>query len=179
MLRSICCLLVVLFLSACGAVTPPPDTVPPAPTRTPAGATACYWKWSTQALPELSDQVQAALEAAGLVDAVARAEAYGEDCIDPQTHTVRYFATMETDFRISLPVDTLEDEDALGDLLLQMLVVLESFPPEDTPGPQSGYIGVTFIAGEGKLHIWTAWAQAQGARAQGLRGTALLEALRK
>lgn len=128
-------------------------------------------------MPELTNQVQAALEAAGIPGASANVYAFGEDCFDPQTGTVMRFATMETDFDIQLHVASLQDLDALGNLAEQVLAVLDTFPPDSTPGPQPGRIGLIFSRGKEQHRLYFMLEQAEEARGRGLSGRALLEAL--
>jgi len=156
----------------------PTAAIMPAPTLTPTlfPSDACLWDWGTRPLPELSAQVQAALAAAGVADATVSAVAYGEDCIDPQTGDVKGFALLETDFYFTLSVSSLAVEP-LGNLAERVLAVLDSFPPEDIPGVQPGYVAMDFISGEERYHLWfeiTLWREARQA---GLHGAALLEAL--
>jgi hypothetical protein len=154
------------------------QTKTPTPTLTlETEYTGCYFNWATQPLPDLSLEVQAALEAAGLEGFTAIAEAYGENCYDSQTNEVVYFATMETDFRLTVEVDDLEDTVALGDMLELILVTLDQFPPGATPGPQPGYIGVNFVKGEETLYLWFTVIDGESARALGLHGADLLEEL--
>lgn len=161
-------LLPLVLLVACGGA--------PTPTATPP-ATDCHWNWNRQSLTELSEQVQVALNAAGIPGATAYATAYGEDCIDPETNTVRDFVAMETDFYVTLPVGDLADLDALGNLTAEVLAVLDGFPPDSTPGPQPGYIGITFVVGEEELNFRFTVEQAADARKRGLTGADLLEPL--
>ncbi len=171
-MRKILILLLTILLAACNLPNPPAPV-----TETPsAGYTQCAWSWATQSLPEVSAQVQAAMEAAGLTSVTATAEAYGENCITGEG-VVDHFAAMETDFRIRVEVPSLTDTAALGDLLEQILVVLDAFPPGATPGPQSGYVGVTFQAGSDELRLWFTVFDGESARALGLHGAALLDEL--
>lgn len=170
------CLL--LLLAACNLPGLPTTERPP--TETPTATVTypeCGWQWATQGLPELSFQVEQALRAGGLPVLSARAEAYGENCIDGRTGQVAYFTAMETDFKLTLEVRDLEDDAALGDLLEQTLIVLDGFPPGATPGPQPGYIGITFQAGAGERRLWFTVTDGESARALGLHGAALLAEL--
>jgi hypothetical protein len=144
--------------------------------RATAGYTQCAWTWATQPLPELSIQLQTALDAAGLQGVSGTAEAYGENCI-VAPGKVDHFAVMETDFRIHAEVPNLADTAALGDLLERILVVLDSFPPGSTPGPQPGYIGVRFTQGSQEFYLWFTVSVAKTAREGSLHGAALLEEL--
>lgn len=175
-------LLLSIFLASCNIPTADPDptivlTDEPVVTEPPIPYPDCYFNWATQALPELSDEVQSALEAAGLTGVTATAEAYGENCYDSQTNEVAYFAAMETDFRIQVEVPDLADIAHLGALLEQVLEVLDGFPNETTPGSQPGYIGVNFAEGQETLYLWFTIIDGESARALGLHGAELLEEL--
>ena len=154
--------------------TPLPPTFTPTATEYPYEQ--CGWNWATQPLPDLSAQVQSAMEAAGLKNVIAIAEAYGEDCLDANGKPVR-FAAMETDFRITVQISTLDDREALGSLLEKILIALDQFPPGATPGPQSGYVGVTFQTKDDELRLWFPIVDGESARANGLRGADLLDKL--
>lgn len=180
-------LLCLTILPACnlprldlGLVTPTFTSTPLPPTYTPTATEypyeQCGWNWATKPLPDLSGQVQFAMEAAGLKDVTATAEAYGEDCLDANGKPVR-FAAMETDFRLTAQVPSLTDLESLGRLLEQILVVLDQFPPGVTPGPKSGYVGVTFQAKDDELHLWFLVQDGESARALGLHGAALMDKL--
>jgi hypothetical protein len=180
-MRKVFILLLVILLAACNlpAFTPMlrPTTVTDTP-DTETGYTECYWNWASQPLPDLSAEVQSALEAVGLRGVTASAEAYGENCIIG-TGEVDHFATMETDFRIRMEVHDLADIATLGDLLEQILVVLDAFPPEATPGPQPGYIGVRFVHETEDINLWFTVMYGDSARAQGLHGANLFTELHK
>ena len=138
--------------------------------------------WSPHRLDGLSQQVQGALDAAGIEGAEATAEAYGEDWFEQGeaggSLTLCNFSVMETDYYILLPVETLTDLDVLGTLLARVMAVLDRFPPEDTPGQQPGYVRVAFIS-RGNEEGWVRFSVTEGvqAREDGLTGGALLEAL--
>ena len=160
----------VFVLLACSLPSLPgaPTTVAP-----------CAWAWASRPLPELSARLREALDEAGIAVDSARAVAYGENCVDAETNEVRRFAVMQTDLHITLPVDDVADLDALGELAAAVLDVLDGFPPSETPGPQAGYVGITFVAGEEELGLWFKVPEGVEARDRGLRGAALLEALRR
>jgi hypothetical protein len=159
-------------------VTPSPLLPVGSPTSTETNA-PCGYMWATQPLPELTDMVQQALLATGLKDINGRAEAYGENCMDAKTGKARSFATMETDFRISLSVADLTDQQALGQVVEQILAVIDRFPVGQVPGPQPGYIGINFTAAGDRLNLWFRRTESDAARQKGLKGTDLLAALMK
>ncbi|HEY6074741.1 MAG TPA: M20/M25/M40 family metallo-hydrolase [Anaerolineales bacterium] len=78
---------------------------PPLSFEAPGGASnepnQCAFTWATQDLPELSDQVQTAIQEVQ-AGAEARAEAYGENCTFADGRAD--FSAMETDFTISFQV---------------------------------------------------------------------------
>ena len=170
-------LLVPLLLAACNLPRPEVERPVPVTTEPAVDQQQCGWNWATQALPELSAEVQAAMEAAGLEGIQARAEAYGENCFGSVTGEVLYFAAMETDFRLQVTVEDLQDREALGGLLEQILVILDGFPPGTIAGPNPGYVGVAFQSGQETLNLWFTVTDGEAARAQGLHGAALLEEL--
>ena len=139
--------------------------------------------WSSHRLDGLSRQVQEALDAAGIEGAEAVAEAYGEDWFEQSeadgSLTLCNFSVMETDFQIRLPVETLSDPEGMGTLLARVLVVLDRFPPLDTPGQQAGRVGVAFVSRDSQESwIWFSVTDGVRARENGTTGSALLEALR-
>ena len=185
MSRLIALLLLVLHLAACNlpmlTSTPTLDTVD-IPTgveeTTPvSGGGDCAWVWNSESLPELSIQLQSAMEQADLGDAAGRAIAFGEDCISADTGEVSYFAVKQTDFRFSLPVKDLTDLDALGELVEGVLGVIEKFPPDDTPGPMPGQVFITFVTGDSERGFTFMLNEASTAQADGHSGVGLLEAL--
>ena len=171
-------LILTLFLAACTLPCSTPMPVPDAGSDTPTSQ-PCYFNWATQSLPDLSTRVKAAMETAGLENISAIAEAYGENCYDTRTNQPVSFTAMETDFRVTVRVKDLTDQEQLGNLLEQILIVLDGFPPGMTPGPQAGYIGVTFQAGDDEVRLWFTITDGESARAQGLHGAALLNKLQK
>ncbi len=176
------------------AITPIPSETPSEPSPTPTATQsppiiptiaieanptigACSFNWARKSLPELSEQVRLKLEQAGLPVISISAEAYGEDCLYSDGR-LAYFAAMETDYRITLKVGDLNDTAALGALLTQTLMVIDQFPVKETPGPQPGYIGLTFQAGEQIENLWFNRSKSDDLRSQGLDDTNLYEALK-
>lgn len=157
---------------------PPPEPTPFPLTeiQTDTPAAPCSFVWASQDLPELSAQLLETLKESGLPVTAARAESYGENCVD-SNGTVERFAAMQTDFHIVLAVETLTDSENLGNLLAQTLAVLNEFPVGETPGPNPGSIGITFQAGDTVENLWFQRAQSDALRAQGLTGAALYRAL--
>ena len=171
-------LISTILLAACNFQPPTPGSVDAAGTATP-GNQPCSFNWATQPLPDLSARVLAAMQAAGLNGISVNAEAYGENCTDPRTNEAVSFTAMETDFHVTAQVKVLTDQRQLGDLLERILLVLDGFPAGNTPGPQPGYIGVSFQAGAEVLRLWFPIVDGVSARDQGLHGAALFERLQK
>ncbi len=174
-MRKLYSLLMVLVLVSCKYQRFSPTATPDA-SDTP-DTLPCYFNWATQPLPDLTSQVQAAMESAGLSGINARAEAYGENCYSALTNQADSFATLETDFSVTVDVTDLKNKELLGNLLERILVVLDRFPPGNVPGQQPGYIGVVFQKGEEELRLWFLVTQGREARNNGLHGAALLDQL--
>ncbi len=150
---------------------------PAQPPPTPTPYARCSWQWANENLPDLSADVQTTLDNAQIATLTVRAYAFGENCIDSQTNTVSYFAAMETDFQIVLPVADLADHDALGTLTADLLRVLNTFTPDTTPGPQPGRYELTFQAGDDALGVMVPVPDAVRFVDEGLTGAALWEAI--
>ncbi len=163
------------------SLTPPPKTPTPSPaptSTTTLSYTECGWNWATQPLPELSAELESALQESIQLPLEAHAEAFGEHCFDGRTNEVAYFVARETDFYITVHAEALDDREALGRLTEQILLVLLShFPVEATPGPQPGYLSINFVTDIGELRLRFGWFDAESALGSGLHGASLLEAL--
>jgi len=167
-------LVLVLLLAACTVQQPILVT------RTaPANSQNCIYVWATQSLPDLTEKVQSAIDAADLTGVSATADAYGENCIDPQTNKALSFASMETDFQITAQVADLTNMDNLGVVLEKILSVLDTFPVGKIPGPQPGYIAISFQSGKAESNLSFTASAGKSARLLGLHGAALIEELRK
>ena len=183
-------LFITLALNACSFTvlhpTSPKITITPAiktpnaitetgtPTQDGANS-ACYFNWARETLPELSKEFDEALKEIQ-PQAKGYAEAYGEDCIN-QDNEVVYFVAMETDFYVTFTVEDLEDKQALGELVEQVFAVMAAFPVEDIPGPQPGYVGITFEAPEDSTRLWVTRTEIEVALENGFRGEELLNTL--
>ena len=119
------------------------------------------------------------METAHLPNVHILAEAYGENCLDAQTQQVISFTAMETDYRVIADVKDLKARDQLGNLLESILITIDGFPTGKTPGPQPGYIGVTFQTGDDEVRLWFPRIAGESARTRGFHGAALLEFLQK
>jgi hypothetical protein len=154
------------------------DTPTPIPlSGTPPTVAPCSFNWATKDVPELTAEIQSAIDDAGLESVTVIASAYGENCYANDTNEVQYFATMQTNFHITVVVDALEDEEVLGNLTAQILTVLNQIPPEDIPGPQPGNITLAFVAGDAQRKLYFSITQADTALEQGLTGAALFHQL--
>jgi hypothetical protein len=163
-----------ILLSACNL--PHPSAAGTATLTVTAQDTTCAFMEARQALPELSEQFTASLKEAGLPVEAARAEAYGENCVAGD-NTVLRFTAKETDFYAGLNVANLADEAILGAYLEKILDIIDKVPTDQT-GPNPGYIGVTFKAGDQLQNLWFLQTQSDDLRAQGLQGADLYRALK-
>jgi len=152
----------------------------PAPvTETPTATAAaeympCAYVWAYENLPEISAELQAAIQAI-LPEASARAQAFGEDCVTADGSAI--FSAMETDFYISIPVQDLTDNERLGNLVEQVLLVVDGFPRPRVPGPKDGFVEFTFRSGDQQRILRVPIPRGIELRQQGLRGAELIQAL--
>lgn len=155
------------------------STDTPIPTGTPTVEFTgqCGWMWANQELPDVSLQLKDAFRKAGLKEVEARASAYGENCFDAATSKVVYFATMQTDFYLTIAVTEISDTQALGGWVETVLPVIDQFPPGKVPGSNPGYIGIRFMGSSGEQNLWFQRQKAQSLIRDGLKGSALYDAL--
>lgn len=160
------------------SATAPVTTAPPSATPTPASAenTPCVWQWATQTNDELTQTIQAVVDQRGVSDITIVAMSYGENCLNADA-SLRYYAIMETDFQVSIRVESVQDEAALAEKITAALAVLKDYPPEQTPGPQPGYITFTFHDGNEERLLRAGYIQAMEALARSGAAPALLAAL--
>lgn len=138
----------------------------------------CAYVWSTQTLPEISAEVATVFKQARLYQVDVKAEAYGESCIDTTSNTATRFTVIETDFRVTIKVEDLENENTLGDMLHRILETTFTLPLETYPGTRLGYMGVRFTDGGVEKNLWFPLETARQALDRRLAGAELLEALR-
>jgi hypothetical protein len=101
----------------------------------------------------------------------AGAYAFGEEC-RAESAAVTFLA-MEADFRILVAVESLEDEEYLGNAIIGAMTAIESLPADEIPGPRPGRVDFEFRATDGqslRLNIEIARFRLE---ADGLTGSAL------
>jgi hypothetical protein len=187
LIQKVICIPIIFLLVACNfprtgvSVQPPSETITESGTQQTVEptqgyeSTECGFMWASNPLPELSGDFDKALKEVQ-PQASGYAEAYGENCIDNEGNVVR-FLTMETDFHVTIKVNDLQDRQVLGKLIEQVLAVVAKYPPKDTPGPQPGYVGITFESPTDELRLWFTQMDGETAIENGLRGEELLNAL--
>ncbi len=149
-------------------------TTPHAPTEQP-----CGYMWASQPLPDVSSDIQAMLEESGVEQVRVSAEAFGENCVLPDGEVAR-FLVMQTDIRILLGVENVNDLNALGDLAAKVLPVVLGLPEEMLPGPNEGYIGLQFSDADGQaLNVWLPKAAVRELMKHQANGSALIELLQR
>jgi len=164
------------FALAQGALTP--KTAPAIPdTPSPIAAAPsqpCAYTWAYENLPDITAELQAAIQKI-LPEAEARATAFGEDCVAQDGSAA--FGAMETDFYIRVLVTDLNDDVALGNLIEQLLPMIDDFASPRVPGPQAGFVEFTFRTGTEQRVVRVPIPLGKRLREQGLRGAELLKAI--
>lgn len=144
-----------------------------------APAAGCAYVWSNRSLPEITLQLNQAFQASGMSEVQAEASAYGEDCFDSTTNQTVQFIAMQTDFYINVAAGRLDEPQELGVWVEKIMRVLEDFPPGQVPGPNPGYVGISFTAGSETTRLWFRRTDAARLIQEGVRGGALYDALRE
>jgi len=190
-MRKTIALLCTFLLAACNLPRPASSQVVPpgnhsstvlplqlTTTDTPSSQN-CYFNWATHPLPDLTKQLQASVDSAGLSEVTATAEAFGEDCIDPVTNKAIGFGAMETDFRFTVQVSNLEDTDILGRMLEKILVVLDEFTNGSIHMAPPAYVNVTFTSRDKASYLSFIMENGKAAIEKGLHGAELYEQLQR
>ncbi len=137
----------------------------------------CSYQWTSNPEPDLSAVLQDMFDQAGITNLKVDAEAYGENCTW-EDGTQGEFALMETDVKFVLDVDSLQDQDALAVQAHEILRIMYGIPQDQFPGPNPGYIGITFQTPDQKTqYYWFPKQVGIDAFMQGLTGEDLLKAL--
>ena len=114
---------------------------------------------------------------AGKTNLQVVAEAYGENCVHADG-SVASFSVMETDLKFVLNVDDLADSTDLADQAHEILRIVAGIPQEQFPGPNPGYIGISFQDANGdQQNYWFPKQTGVAAFQTGLEGEALLQVL--
>ena len=184
-----CNLPIEQFASQAGTVVTPPPGIHlpdeqgggnPETAQPPAGSIdePCGYQWASNPLPDISKEIQNMFDEAGLDNLQVVAEAFGENCIRADG-TIARFLTMQTDIRMTVPVEQVQDLALLGEIAREILRLLVNIPREELAGPNDGYIGIQFTTQTGDiLSLWFPKARAVEALQRDLGGADLVEALR-
>jgi hypothetical protein len=175
-------LLWTLILCACSTGISSPQT---SPTQTATevssslvltptsdfSSSQCGWQWTYEELPELSALFDDAVKVS-IPNSSSRATAYGENCLDNDGQIV-YFLTMETDFHVTVPVETLDDYDSFGNWMAQVMQVVDGLPSNHIEGPQPGFVEFRFENGNSEFIIVRVPIQGYDETANGKTGEEL------
>lgn len=139
--------------------------------------TGCTRFIQSQPNAALTNQLAAALTTAGITTNAVSVSTHGEVCFNEQTKQVETFDEISTDFDVTLPVESLTDVTALGNLTARLLPLFDKFPPAQTPGAKPGRILISYAVGEASNYIELSVTQASNAVTQKLSGESLMTTL--
>ena len=71
----------------------------------------------------------------------------------------------------------LNDNETLGNFVVQILLILDNFPLDKLSGPKEGFLEITFRAGEDERAFRIPLSRGRQVREQGLRGAELIGAI--
>ena len=155
-------------------LTRQPPTPEPTSTFDPK---LCIYVEVFQPLPDLTSDLLNLYDLAGFRDLEVWAEAYGQVCLD-QDKEARGFLPRQTNIRLALNIASLEDLDQVGEVVRDLLEVLESVPQAELPGPDIGTFSITFFSGGSQVQFLFPIDLGRRAYQQGLTGQDLLDVLR-
>jgi hypothetical protein len=174
MRRILITIFTAVLLSACNLPRATADLTTPPATDIPANP-PCYFNWDTKPLADLTGQIQAAIDSAGLKGVTSTAAAFGESCYDSQTNQPLGFGAMETDFSFTVKVSSLDDKDDLGNMLERIMVVLDKFTDGSIQMARPGPVNISFQSGDQAIYLSFLVENGKAARDKGLHGAALLQ----
>lgn len=135
----------------------------------------CAYAWARRDLPDVTTLAAAALAEAGIADTSVRVEAYGEECIDFNTNTVKGFGAMTTDFYLTAQVNRLTNQ-LLADYVVSAYTALTTIPQDSLPA-RFGYLDIRFTSGDQIKRLRTMFDTVKRVLDEGLSGAALLAGL--
>ncbi len=142
-----------------------------------AGLDQCAYQWAASPLPDVSLEIQGAFQKADHNEVSVTAEAYGENCIHPETGRIIKFLVMQTDIHILSRVEKVTEREKIGNKLVEYILVIDDIPMESIPGSQKGQVQVRFIGQDDEINLWFPYKQGLQAVMNGLSGVDLLEEL--
>jgi len=156
-----------------------PTDSPQTEQPTPQITQSCAYVWSSQPLLDISNQLQVSFNAVGLAKIKVLAEAYGEVCLDTETKAAGNLIVLHTDFNLDIPVDSIQEEEKLGQLIYSSLNILARQNASTLPGKRMGYVIVKFHAAD-KQEINLRFPLETGMKniEKGLRGVELYQAIK-
>jgi len=129
---------IIVTVETPGIGLPPDGDIP-----TPSTAQQdCGYQWAYNNLPELTEQLDQRVKSLN-PNSVSRATAFGENCVALDGQIVKFLA-METDFYVIIPVADLNDHEAFGNWIAQVMQVVNAFPPDMLAGPNPGFVEFRF-----------------------------------
>jgi hypothetical protein len=126
---------------------------------------------------DLSSQIQAALNKAGVTDANVTVTVDGIQCVNPQDGTVESYSAQKTTFNFNLTVSSIIDQQAIGDIAAQALAALSGIAKSDIPGNQPAAVAITINDGSQQQSISIGYTQAINAYQSGYKGSKLYNLL--
>lgn len=155
------------------SVTEAPATETASPTSPPQG---CAYSWAYRDAPQLTQTLDAQVKELN-PNASASATQFGEDCHKADGSVS--FGTMETDFKVRLPVDDLTKEDEFGNWIAQVMQAVTAIPREEIPGPNYGFVEFWFEKTEAEHIVFRVPIQEYLNNAQGRSGAELFQMFNK
>jgi hypothetical protein len=153
-----------------------PVTAPSQATLQALTAQPCNFLWTTQDLPEVTSAAQNAFaRVPTLADVTVRAQAYGENCLEPDG-SVRYFNATTTDFYLTTEIDSLGNLNLVAQIVMAALDALDA-PMSVTLPSKMGYLELTLIANETRGTLRSTFDQITFSRTQMLTGGAFVDAI--
>ena len=104
--------------------------------------TDCGYQWAYEDLPKLTTPFDLAVKNV-IPNSTSRVTASGENCVGSDGQVIRFLA-METDFHVTIPVESLSDYETFGNWIAQVMQIMNRLSPDLIAGPKPGFVEFGF-----------------------------------
>ena len=137
----------------------------------------CSYVWTSRAQPELTSLLAKEAVSADMLNVEINVFTYGENCVDIVSNTVYSYAPRQTNYSVSVDVNSIEDRRGMGDWVMRVSNLIEQTPGALVAGTAPGRLDVLFRDEANSLSLNLPVARVREHIQKGLRGSALLDAL--
>jgi hypothetical protein len=141
--------------------------------NSPTSSTDCGYQWAYQSLPELSSLLDQTVRSL-IPNSASHATAFGENCLGNNGEVIR-FIPMETDYYITITVDSLTDYQTFGNWISIVMQAVNGLPTDMIIGPKPGFVEFVLQKNESERKSFRVPIQDFASISNGLTGEDLFQ----